>query len=424
MSQHRKAKLKKREEHRQRAEQKKFDFFDGTLRHAGLLETFNRFPPAAQPVWRNFALPTPEVILDATAEGCPEAIEIQSQFHQLLRYTPRGANVSAQEMLCVLQPLKVNAEALLKFLQESGDDPQDHPYRELAKFAAQLRTFMTEQENHVVRNFQVTLLIVMLHNSQMDQRILWFEYANRITPGGKPVLQIVLHKRTPDRTTITIDDRPRPVFRCCLPAAGPGLKELAWNGSELGFPDDPREYPVYIQSHVLEQVEARVPCSKPIHPIASSLLFPRFTRRTENSFLVEYRHMQHKLGYFVGVRLADCVLLKTFLFLTMQGTPESDLLYHKRRLRRSDIEFMKLDELAAFRDNEVRNDPSLVQLFEECGCGHLLTINASDLRDESPTGYAESLRKYLGSHEKFALRLPAPATPDEIAGLTLWGQKL
>ena len=429
MSQQRKAKLKKRVERRHRAKQSKHDLVESALRRAGVYDAFSRLSPPLQERWRSLVQPVPEVVLDASAEGCEEAIGIQQQYFRLLRrpLPEWGEKVSALEMHCFLIPLKLHAEALLKYFQDRGKDTRVAPWSDLLALTTQLRAFMQEQENLVMTNLLSMLWITMVRNSQIDDRILGFQYSQRLSPGGKPVAQIVLYKKTPDRTNITVDDRTRPAFRCCLPVSNSGVKEITWKACDLGFPEDPREYPVYFQSHVIEQLERRVPCSETIFHIATSLLKPKFSRTSDNHFLVEYHHFDRKLGYFVGVRLADCVLLKTFLFLTMQGTPESDLLYRKLRLRRRDIEFMKLDELAAFRDNEVRNDPSLVRIFEECGCGHLLTLTGPDLPDESPTGYAETMRKYLGSLDKFASRLPTPALEPactDLAGLSLWGQKL
>src|SRR6185369_8303135 len=87
------------------------------------------------------------------------------------------------------------------------------------------------------------------------------------------------------------------------------------------------------------------------------------------------------------------LIITTFLFLTMQGTPEAQRLARKLKLRRMDIEYQRLDELETFLNTDLRNDPLLAELFEECGCGHLLRLNAA--QPPSEEGYARELRKYL-----------------------------
>ena len=214
---------------------------------------------------------------------------------------------------------------------------------------------------------------------------------------------------------IVVEDHPRLAFRCCTLIPSGGLNEVAWTGREIGFSDDDadRKYPIYMQSNVLEQLDKRAPCLRIIFPIVNSFMAPKFHRVNGDRFLVEFRHTTYKLGYFVALRLEDRILLKTFLFLTMQGTPESDLLYHKLHLTRRDIEYLNLDELAAFRDPEVRHDPTLVKLLNDCGCGHLLTLTASDLPKEIPTGYADPLRNYRGTDDKPLIPMPAisPVVP-------------
>ncbi len=412
MSQQRKAKLKKRTEHRQRREQKKHDLVDGALRRAGLADAFRRLPPSLQESWRGLIQPAPEVVLDASAAECEQALGIQRDFPPALRRWPvtAGHTVSYLDLLCFLIPLRLHAEAFVEFLREAGDDLQTAPCCHIVEFVSQLRTFMEQQEPDIRDEFIGLTWVTCLYNSKLDERMLWNEFRQGSTPGGKPVLQIVLHRKTPERVQLMVDERPRTAFRCYVPVGALELKAITWNARELGFPDDARDYPVFMQAHALEQVAKRAPCSKPIYPIVLSLLAPKFLPTSNNHFLVEHRHMNHKLGYFVGVRLADCVLLKTFLFLTMQGTPESELLYRKLRLTRSDIEYLRLDELAAFRDSEVRGDAALVKLLNECGCGHLLTLTAPDLPKEIPTGYANPLRQYLGGLDKFATRWPAPPT--------------
>jgi len=435
MSQQRKAKLKKREEHRRRAAQNKHDFVNGALRCAGVYEAFGRLVPGLQETWRNAVQPAPEIVLDATTAGTEYGLGIQREFPPVIRkpMPAIGQKISIQEMICCLLPIKSRAERLVKHIHALGEDLSTPPNRDIIGFTSQLCEYMDKHQVRIINDLASMLWVTMLFNSLIDERMMSCTYTHRLSPAGKPVVQIVVNLKTPERATISVDGRPRPAFRCCASVGVAGLREIAWNASDIGFADDRRDYPVFMQAHALEQLKRRAPCTNPVFHIVLSLLLPKFIRTSADHFLLEYRHMTYKLGYFVGVRLSDCVLLKTFLFLTMQGTPESDLLYRKLRLTRSDIEFMKLDELAAFRDNEVRNDPSLVKLLEECGCGHLLTLSAEDLPDESPTGYADGLRKYLGHTGHLGARFPTPSidsiaaadsTQADISDRTLWGRKL
>ena len=398
MSQPRKAKLKKRAEREQRSTQRKSDLAENALRHAGLYEAFQKIPSALQPGLLGMVQQAPEIVLDSSAEHCEFARGLQRGFLEYVRRPSRNPDlaVTPLEMVSFLIPLRFCVEGLEKNIQAGQSVLPAAQNARFLEFAVQLRAFVQEHDQRIQHDFVGEVWALMLWNSQLDERILWSTFTN-LADEHKYVVKVLLHRTKPERKKIVVDGQPRPAFRCCLPVGTLGLREVAWHARDFGFPDDPREYPVFMQSHVLEQTEKRAPCSKPIFPIVSSLTNPKFLRLSDDRFLVEYRHLTYKLGYFVAVRLADCVLLKTFLFLTMQGTPESDLLYRNLRLTRSDIEYMKLDELAAFRDPEVRNDPALVKLLNDCGCGHLLTLTAADMPKEIPTGYAETLRRYLGT---------------------------
>ena len=48
-------------------------------------------------------------------------------------------------------------------------------------------------------------------------------------------------------------------------------------------------------------------------------------RNANPEFLLEFRMGPDRLGYLVAHLLADKLILRTFLFLTMQGTPEAEL---------------------------------------------------------------------------------------------------
>ena len=54
---------------------------------------------------------------------------------------------------------------------------------------------------------------------------------------------------------------------------------------------------------------------------------------------------------------ADFIFVRTFLFLTMQGTPEAKCLREKLGLSRSDIEYYKLDHFFTLSHSDLGLDP-------------------------------------------------------------------
>ena len=127
-----------------------------------------------------------------------------------------------------------------------------------------------------------------------------------------------------------------------------------------------------------------------------NLLSPKVTQNHKGEYLIEYRFFEYKLGYFVAEDVEQSILVTTFLFLTMQGTPEASALYERLRLRRPDIEQLGLDSLGNYLYTDLKKDSELVSIFETCGCGHLLKMARPETQPEWVSGYARDVRKYLG----------------------------
>ena len=67
-------------------------------------------------------------------------------------------------------------------------------------------------------------------------------------------------------------------------------------------------------------------------------------------------------------------------------------------LQRPDIEYHRLDSMTGFLNTDLGQDKELAQIFEEAGCGDLLTIGCSGESDHlqlKPVS-AATLRRYLG----------------------------
>src|SRR5207302_802619 len=79
-------------------------------------------------------------------------------------------------------------------------------------------------------------------------------------------------------------------------------------------------------------------------------------------------------GCLVARVVGNQVVLRTFLFLTMEGTPEARELSRRLGLSRPDIEYEGLDRLETFLSPSFRADAELAELLRECGCGSLLGI--------------------------------------------------
>jgi hypothetical protein len=304
-----------------------------------------------------------------------------------------GRSLPLAEFLAVARPLPWALAAV----PAQHVAPGQAPYLLHARQAAE--EFFRAHWGRAQEGLAMALYRACLRLSRIDTRLLTFQGKEELTPRGLPVMRITLTAERPEQARVALDGATRAAFRC----GGPGgvVEWVSWRSGDLGLPGAGRDLPVYVQHHTLRRLHERLgtaagPRYFLEHFLWRSLSEPRVVERRGDDHWVEYRVGGRRLGYLVARLLEDKVVVLTFLFLTMQGTPEARLLFEKLRLRRADIEYNRLDRLDYFQNSDLADDPVLVELLAECGCGHLLA--PADVGDQSDliTGVASELRRFLG----------------------------
>jgi hypothetical protein len=235
--------------------------------------------------------------------------------------------------------------------------------------------------------------------TRIDTAIYWFDSRFARVENGKWLLSVTIRKTAAEKIRMCSDGEPRPAFRC---GASYGINGLRWASlpARLFGDDSDKRYPVYVQSHAIRQLHDRVPIAGGegvVHDCMwQSFLRPKMEVRDNGDRLIEYYFFQYKLGYFPVELIEDKVLVKTFKFLTMRGTPEADLLYKHKKLVRWDIERLRLDTLHTFVMTDVQEDPELRDLLTRCGCGHLLEMAIPEAQKSLLKGEARKIKDYLG----------------------------
>jgi hypothetical protein len=172
--------------------------------------------------------------------------------------------------------------------------------------------------------------------------------------------------------------------------------------SVLGFPAGPLELPldIYIQSHAINKLQERIDISPGImHSIAFLIFFQEDIPHhySNGKSLVEYRVSDEKVGYFVVTMHEAKLVIRTFLFLTNDGTPEGKKLLKLAEIERADKEYLMIDKLSTFNAYHFEKNDKMSRLFQEAGCGsllklgHLQEFSLNDVKDKDP----ESIEQYL-----------------------------
>lgn len=242
------------------------------------------------------------------------------------------------------------------------------------------------------------LVVPLVRHCRLDRRMGCVAFRAEHKDNGKSGVHAIVRVTEPQVRYETIDGVRRPLYRVGTSNEWTNVAWLSWNGEHLNRARD-REYPVYAQSHALRQLHDRLnlPSVAPYleHWMYASLKEPRIVQRHRSHLLVEYRVQQDRLGYLVVTAHEDFVLVRTFKFLTMEHTPEAQLLRQRLRLTRCEIDWLGLSQLSAFTETDLRDDPELRALLEDCGCGHLFELAEMEDCAPEPKAFAQEMRRYL-----------------------------
>jgi hypothetical protein len=256
------------------------------------------------------------------------------------------------------------------------------------------RQLVAEGEGLAAATLDEVVGVALAGHAEPDAMLHWY----RSEADARGRLRVTLGAAPPHPGTAAVDGRPRPVYRCGGGMDSTGFRWIDWPPEAAGGSGDGPAVPVYVQAHALDRLHQRLPVGRSAAnwSMLRSLASPVITRRDGDSLLVEYRLWDRgRVGHLVVRRQPEAVVVTTFLFLTMQGTPEARRLFDALRLRRPDIEFTGLDDLRSFVNSDLADDPDLRPIFESCGCGALIQLRADGMPDHRPRT-AQALRQYLG----------------------------
>jgi hypothetical protein len=303
----------------------------------------------------------------------------------------RPSGISYDEFHCFVAPLLRCVNIALK-------DGRIKP-SQVVKMAPMLRKGVKHYRKIGDKRLGAELCNVIFRRSRLDERLFGLQFV-KDGSGRKPVTIVRVQAELPHRCTFDVDGEKRPAFQAGEWFGDEGFVWVEWPGSLVGRPAD-EKLPVYVQSHVLHRLFDRLVLPQDrwmVHyDMIVSLRRAKIIQWEKDFFWIEHTdHVNNRLGYLIGNVVDQKVLIRTFLFLTMQGTPEARLLYDRLGARRGDIERLRLDELATFLDTDLADDAELTQVFTDCGCGHLFDLRKRWRRDAyKKWKHAQSIREYL-----------------------------
>jgi len=408
MGKPRKKKLQERKAKQERATQRKFEITERILKMFGL---YSAIGPYAQR-YRNEIVsqlwPRLEVVLEGPCAQDPLFEEIRARVEDAA-VTPIPVQLGDEEVEIayadILRGFDV-VSGFLEYLYRHSIDPRsiitEEEKNRVAEAVNRARVFR-ERWLKVVLNEMIAHLDELVDDYFfLDKQVVWYRIEPVHLVWGPGPHRIVVGQTLQRPFRLQVRGESRHVFRCEVTHPFLGVRTLTWNPRELGLGPSQDPIPVFVSRHAIERLEERMylgNCWSLSHRIVrDSLLRPRFVPRgrREDRLLVEVGPPAEKFGYLSVLVTNEFALVKTFLFLTMRGTPESRMLHEKARLTSTDITSLKLDHLKTFAESDIGEDPALRNLLVDCNLGHLLVFLNPCQRIPYLKDYGSRLRKLVG----------------------------
>jgi hypothetical protein len=263
----------------------------------------------------------------------------------------------------------------------------------------------------------VESLVFLLHKfsiivSDWSKRMFVYSVRNLVlyTEDGA-TNHISAASKKPESCMVKVEGNGREVIRLGWTDVDGDVIYRSVDPRRLGFRCSGDSCSVYIQRHALQRLEERLGILPGVIQYAIYELFGDkqiVYQFRGGSSLVEYHLYGVKLGYLVCSFAEDKIVIRTFLFLTNDGTPEGNRLSELTSLELLDKQYLGIDTLEGFLSFNIAADERLRALFAEAGCSSLLDLSEIKpyyIADVKERDTAKLLGYLLGKSEEVLVQV-------------------
>ena len=260
-------------------------------------------------------------------------------------------------------------------------------YQEIVKIFKLRHDIPDSVVDSPVKSLQRIGFLATLLKSSFKSNLYWSILKSVNVPGGldpNKYIKFEINCCRQEKKKLLLDDCMRPTVR-----VGWGFNDtgMEWCSRSVdpftdGIGDQSEALPVYIQMHALDRLEERMDCENPavLHfHVFQSVSDCNIIKGFNNNYLIEYKYIDRKTGYLSAIIQDGKLIIRTFLFLTNNGTPEGRLLHKLTGLQKLDKQFLSIDKQSTFLDPEIRKNQTIRHLFNEAGCGQLFEMTVKDV---------------------------------------------
>lgn len=179
-------------------------------------------------------------------------------------------------------------------------------------------------------------------------------------------LQLAGQKRTVYRVWLSLDDK---------------FEAFALSSEKLGLVEATKAHylPVYIQQHAINRIGERLADLfarfNYVLIVSALLLEDPIPCPGGKGFLFRVVYGAVCVGYLKCDIAGGNLVVRTFLFLTNNGTPEGKRLHQLLGIQKADKKYLGIDKLSTFLNSDIHRNKVLVNLFEAGGCAGLFKLS-------------------------------------------------
>jgi hypothetical protein len=373
------------------------------LEALGLTALFDHLPPWMVDGFLRMICPAIEVVIEEESKSDQRTRLVADEIVSLVRQPVEGEidghrfSMSLDDFHRCYFTIKSEIEILYLELKPRADRDSTRLVTVLSEARARLKSLSVEWFEKLLGALFAPINDLAQRVFRVDGPIVEMRLCCWLEPTPKVPAQFRLRRHEPLTRVVDHQGSRSSAYVCRSSSFLDGLQSVTWNCQTLGIDGPNCELKVLISKHAIERLIERLPLigfEALLHGwLVESLASPVLSPHRAGGYLVEYRMGEHRLGYLVAEIHAAFILIKTFLFLTMSGTPESALLRERIGAYRADLEYFKLDSFFTLVGTDIVRDPLLSRVLSECGCGHLLNLINPDFREPWLESFGEKFKR-------------------------------
>jgi hypothetical protein len=218
--------------------------------------------------------------------------------------------------------------------------------------------------------------------TDLRTRIYWTDNESKLDKKRHRIgFTITVHGTIPEKIQIAIQDEKRIAVRLGFIEQS-SVSWVSINPEKLGMRCLGKGHliDVYVQEHALHRLVERNDCVY-VQYIWMSLVLSVFECKFHKdeyhgNYMIEFAVYEQKTGYLVAEFVDTKLIIRTFLLLTNDGTPEGRKLHANTGLCKADKEYLRLDKLSTFLSPDIHASENIKKIFEEAGCQSLFHLKA------------------------------------------------